>query len=72
MLNFALNSKKLKDKLMDTSQLISEVNTEYCRTMNKVIFDQSVKRGSSGCTAALIPLKEEFPTESMRKVRDQE
>jgi len=26
MLGFALNSKKLKDKLMDTSQLINEIN----------------------------------------------
>lgn len=36
MVEFALNSKKLKDKLMDTSPLISEVNMEYARTMNKV------------------------------------
>ena len=39
MLGFALNSKKLKDKLMDTSQLINEINIEYARTMNKIVFD---------------------------------
>ena len=36
MLGFALNSKRLKDKLMDSSQLVGEVNLEYARTMNKV------------------------------------
>ena len=39
MLGFALNSKKLRDKLMDTSQLINEINIEYARTMNKMVFD---------------------------------
>lgn len=39
MLGFALNSKKLKDKLMDTSQLINEINIEYARTMNRIVFD---------------------------------
>ena len=43
MLGFALNSKKLKDKLMDTSQLISEINIEYARTMNKIVFDDSMQ-----------------------------
>ncbi|KXZ54227.1 hypothetical protein GPECTOR_5g319 [Gonium pectorale] len=43
MLSFALNSKRLKDKLMDTSTLISEVNIEYARTMNKVVFDAALQ-----------------------------
>eukprot|EP00959_Pyramimonas_sp_CCMP1952_P123228 2576280-Pyramimonas_sp.AAC.2 len=43
MLAVALNTKKLKDKLMDTSQLINEVNIEYARTMNKIIFDDSMQ-----------------------------
>ncbi|KAG2439747.1 hypothetical protein HYH02_010624 [Chlamydomonas schloesseri] len=42
MLSFALNSKRLKDKLMDTSALIAEVNIEYARTMNKVVFDAAL------------------------------
>ena len=44
VLGFALNSKKLKDKLMDTSQLISEINIDYARTMNKIVFDDSMQR----------------------------
>jgi dynein heavy chain len=36
VLTFALNSKKLKDKLMDTSNLINEANLEHARAMNKV------------------------------------
>jgi dynein heavy chain len=44
VLGFALNSRKLRDKLMDTSQLISEINMEYARTMNKIVFDDSMQR----------------------------
>ncbi|KAG1679690.1 hypothetical protein FOA52_006209 [Chlamydomonas sp. UWO 241] len=66
MLGFALNSKRLRDKLMDTSQLISEVNMEYARTMNKVIFDETLKRGSSGCPAPLVALPEVFPADARR------
>ena len=29
---------------MDTSQLIHEINVEYARTMNKIVFDQSLGR----------------------------
>jgi dynein heavy chain len=36
VLNFAANSKKLKDRLMDTSGLINEANLEHARAMNKV------------------------------------
>eukprot|EP00879_Flechtneria_rotunda_P028244 GHRR01030336.1.p1 GENE.GHRR01030336.1~~GHRR01030336.1.p1 ORF type:complete len:375 (+),score=131.41 GHRR01030336.1:177-1301(+) len=35
VLNFALNSKKLKDRLMDTSSLINEANLEHARAINK-------------------------------------
>jgi hypothetical protein len=31
-----LNTKRLKDRLMETSQLIAEVNTDFGRAMNKV------------------------------------
>ena len=33
-----------RDKLMDTSQVISEINMEYARTMNKIVFDDSMQR----------------------------
>jgi dynein heavy chain, axonemal len=66
MLGFALNSKKLKDKLMDTSHLISEVTAEYARTMNRLAFDHAHLRGHSGCAAMLIPIEEEFSAEARR------
>lgn len=69
MLSFALNSKKLKDKLMDTSVLISEVNTEYARTMNRIVFDEALAKGEvPGCPAQLLRLAEEFPKEPVRPV----
>lgn len=67
MLGFALNSKKLKDKLLDTSQLIQEVNIEYARTMNKIAFDEGLKRGHSGCAAPLLALGETFPKSPPRR-----
>lgn len=47
-------STRLKEKLMDTSQLISEINMEYARTMNKVIFDRMIACGASGSPAPLV------------------
>ena len=46
ILGYGLNSKKLKDKLMDTSQLINEVNIDYARTMNRIIFEGYLKSGA--------------------------
>lgn len=44
----ALNSKRLKDKLMDTSHLIAELNVDYARAMNRVVFDtlQAYQKGN--------------------------
>ena len=44
ILGYGLNSKRLKDKLMDTSQLINEVNIDFARTMNKIVFDEYSKK----------------------------
>ncbi|KAJ9531690.1 hypothetical protein QJQ45_021840, partial [Haematococcus lacustris] len=63
MLGYALNSKRLKDRLMDTSQLIGEVNVDYTRTMNKMTFDAALRRGHSGCAAPLVALTEQFQQE---------
>ncbi|KAG2485619.1 hypothetical protein HYH03_015682 [Edaphochlamys debaryana] len=52
MLSFALNSKRLKDKLMDTSALIAEVNIEYARTMNKVVLDTALAAAAAEREAA--------------------
>jgi len=67
MLGFALNSKKLKDKLTDTSQLINEINIEYARTMNKIVFDESLKRRAQ-LTEMLVPLAEQFPQPQPKEV----
>ena len=69
MLGLALNSKKLKDRLMDSGALISEVNMEYARTMNKIIFDEAQRRGGSlGSSAPLVQLAEAFPVLAPRSV----
>jgi dynein heavy chain len=70
MLGYALNSKKLKDKLMDTSQLVNEINIEYARTMNKVVFDKAVVQAAAGEGAELtLPLSDlDFPKEPPRPV----
>lgn len=47
VLNFALNSKRLKDKLMDTSTLINEANLEHARAMNKATLQALVIAGKS-------------------------
>ncbi|KAK3247674.1 hypothetical protein CYMTET_42830 [Cymbomonas tetramitiformis] len=67
MLGFALNSKKLKDKLMDTSQLINEINIEYARTMNKIVFDNSMTRPHSEQQKMLVEA-DEFPQLEKRDV----
>lgn len=46
MLNSALNSKGLKTqmKLIDTSMLINEINIDYARTLNHIVFDALLTR----------------------------
>ena len=60
MPGFARNSKRLREKLMDTSQLINEVNIDYARTMNKIVFDEAVKRKMFP-PEMLVQVDEEFP-----------
>lgn len=54
MLGFALNSKRLKDKLMDTSQLINEINIDYARTMNRIVFDELTKKRMSAKSVNIV------------------
>jgi dynein heavy chain len=51
VLNYALNSKKLKDKLMDTSTLINEANLEHSRAINKVTIMALAKAASTAQAA---------------------
>ena len=83
MLNYALNNKTLKTqmKLMDTSILISEINIEHARTLNRIIFDHiahpppplPAAAGGAAAAAAVadfppLPLAEDYPVAPRRKV----
>jgi dynein heavy chain, axonemal len=64
MLNYALNSKALKTqmKLMDTSMLVSEVNIEFARSLNKIIFEHIVALSTAtGRPSALPDFMVNFP-----------
>jgi dynein heavy chain len=67
MLGYALNSKKLKDKLMDTSQLIHEINIEYARTMNKIVFVSLLEQADKAHDL-VIPMSETFPSKPQKPV----
>ena len=43
ILQSAVNTKSLKSNGIDTMPLISEVNVDYARIMNKIIFDKNIK-----------------------------
>lgn len=43
ILLLALNTTKLKQNALDTTSLLNEVNIDYARTMNKIIFDVNLK-----------------------------
>lgn len=43
ILLLALNTKKLRQNALDTTSLLNEVNIDYGRTMNKIIFDVNLK-----------------------------
>jgi dynein heavy chain len=44
ILLLALNTKRLKQNALDTTNLLNEVNKDYARTMNKIIFDTNLKQ----------------------------
>jgi dynein heavy chain len=43
ILRSALNSRRLRDRLMETSQLITEANTDYARAMNRVLLGDMIR-----------------------------
>eukprot|EP00878_Enallax_costatus_P016966 GHUV01017809.1.p1 GENE.GHUV01017809.1~~GHUV01017809.1.p1 ORF type:complete len:1283 (+),score=439.89 GHUV01017809.1:87-3935(+) len=51
VLTFAMNSKKLKDRLMDTSTLINEANLEHARAMNKATLQALAAAAGTGNAA---------------------
>ncbi|XXQ30104.1 AAA+ ATPase domain-containing protein [Plasmodiophora brassicae] len=46
ILNSALNTQALKQNALDSTSLIGEVNTDFARTMNKIIFDRNLNQPS--------------------------
>jgi dynein heavy chain len=50
----ALNSKSLKSNALDTAPLLNEVNIDYARTMNKIIFDMNLKDPSHAALRATL------------------
>ena len=52
----ALNTLSLKRNEFDTNQLLSEVNTDYARTMNKIVFDANMRDPSNSALAATLNL----------------
>ena len=51
----ALSVGKLQGADLDTSMLVSEINTDYSRTMNKIIFDANVA-ASQGATGGAMSM----------------
>lgn len=47
ILLLAVNTKKLKANALDATSLLNEVNIDYARTMNKIIFDVNLKDPSN-------------------------
>ena len=42
VLGSALSTPDLRQNELDTSQLLNEVNVDYARTMNKIVFDANI------------------------------
>jgi len=40
IMTLALNTKKMREKSIDTTAIVDELNFEYSRTMNRIIFDK--------------------------------
>jgi dynein heavy chain len=61
VLQSALNSKKLRDQLLDASSLVAAANMQHARALNKVALDALVARGEAGEGAQLLPLPAVVP-----------
>lgn len=48
MLALALNTERLKEMQLNASSLLSEVNTEYHRSMSSIIFDRLASQALAG------------------------
>eukprot|EP00163_Fabomonas_tropica_P031148 TRINITY_DN730_c1_g1_i6.p1 TRINITY_DN730_c1_g1~~TRINITY_DN730_c1_g1_i6.p1 ORF type:complete len:4200 (+),score=1431.71 TRINITY_DN730_c1_g1_i6:1002-12602(+) len=72
IMSSALNVKRLKGKRLDTSMLVKEINKDYARTMNKIIFDMNYKDPNQADlfdSLALPPLPEDEDVPEFGTVR---
>lgn len=44
VLAYALNTKQLKQQLMESSQLVNEANREHARTMNRMLLEAAASK----------------------------
>lgn len=54
VLNLTLNTRKMRLQALDTSTLIREIKADYASTMNRMIFDASLKDPSQVSTCACV------------------
>ena len=54
MLGLALNTERLKERQLNASSLISEVNIEYGRTMSSIIFSQRAEAYQAAVEASVL------------------
>ena len=69
ILVLALNTKKLKQNALDTTSLLSEVNIDYARTMNKIIFDLNLTRPALAHVSSALRVLES-KEEALAKLRE--
>jgi len=69
ILVLALNTKKLKQNALDTTSLLSEVNIDYARTMNKIIFDLNLTRPALAQVSSALRMLEN-KEEALAKFRE--
>ena len=52
----ALNTLSLKRNEFDTNQLLAEINTDYARTMNKIVFDANMRDPNNATLTSTLAL----------------
>jgi dynein heavy chain len=62
ILGMTQNTKQLRGKSSsDTTSLLSEVNFEFAKTMNKIVFDKHIKKNGPNLISGPLVLPEEKP-----------
>lgn len=66
--NYTYNTKLMKEKAMDMAVLLSEVNTDYGRVMNKLVFDDSLKNKPTPSNEFVVDMEVTFPQDEKKPV----